>query len=96
MALEDFVNELASHQFADLLHFHVSQPTRVTGALARSILESRPAMNRTLTTAERGFLSTLVAELNAGNFTVRDFEAAARLLEANWITQAQFRAVLGL
>lgn len=96
MALEDFVDEVASHQFADLLHFRVTQPVLVTNALAISILESQPALNRTLTSEELGFLSTLIAELNAGNFTARDFEAASRLLEANWITQAQFLAVLGL
>ena len=96
MALEDFVNELASHEFAHLLHLRVTKPGLVSNSLAISILESEPALDRVLTSEELGFLSTLIAELNAGNFTARDFEAVAVLQRSRWITPAQFLAVLGL
>lgn len=102
MALADFVNEVATHQFSDLLHFRVTQPALVDNALAISILESQPALGRPLTGLEIGYLATLIANINAptpppaGTFTMRSYEAAARLMAADWITQAQFLAVLGL
>ncbi len=102
MAIADFINELSSHQFTDLLHFRVTQPGLVSNAKATSIMESEAALDRKMTAQEESWLGTLVAKLEApppaapGFFTARDFEAAARLLEANWITQAEFLLLLGL
>ena len=96
MTLEDFVNELASHEFAHLLHLRVTKQALFTNALAISILESKPALDRKLTSQELVFLSTLILKLNAGNFTVRDFEAVAVLQRARWITPALFLSALGL
>ncbi len=96
MALVDFVSELASHQFTDLLHFRETRPGVISNSLAISILESEQALDRSLSSQEEGWLGDMLAGLIAGDFTARDLEAAQRLLEAGWITQSQFLAVLGL
>ncbi len=96
MAIEDFILELPSHQFTDLLHFRMTQPSVVTNAKAIAVLESVDALDRTLTTEELGWLSDLITKLNAGDFTARDFEAASRMLENNWATPAEFKALLGI
>ena len=94
MALEDFVLELSSHQFGAVLHFW--QLGSLTQAQAKSIVESPRALNRTLTAQELTWLGTLKAGLVAGDFTAREFEAAAMLLEADWIDVAEFKALLNL
>ena len=96
MAIEDFILELPSHQFTDLIHFRMTQPGLVTNAKAIAVLESVHALNRTLTSEELGWLGDLVTKLNAGDFTARDFEAASRMFETFWITSAEFKALLGL
>ena len=94
--IEEFVDELASHQFADLLLLRIEDPALVTNARAIAILESAPALNRPLTSQELGWLSTLITKLTAGDFTFRKFEGTMRMLEAEWITVAEFKVVLGL
>jgi len=94
MALEDFIHELPSHQLADLVHFRVTKPGIITNAIAISILEGSEFLNRTMTSQELGWLGELVSGLSAGDFSIRDFEAAARLFEKG-ITKAQFLALLG-
>lgn len=92
MALEDFVALMKSHQFGALLHFW--QLGDVTQAKAKTIVEAD--LGRTLTTAETGYLADLKAGMVAGDFTAREYEAASMLLEAGWVTVAEFKTLLGL
>ena len=95
MALVNYVAMLASHEFAGLLHYRITQPTLYTNAFAISVLESEPALNRTLTAQELTWLGELITGLDNADFTANDFEKGSIMLKSQWITPARFLEGLG-